>query len=108
MKLTVDLVRAVGANREWFTLTRVLVRVAKKLGGYTLELDGPIIEALERMETDGQLGDIVSISGVTHPPTHDWTFAFRIDESGPQIAQNATEVALEEAAPRLREVIRVA
>lgn len=108
MKLTLDLVRAIGANKEWFTLTRVSVRVTSKLGGYSLELDGPVVHALEAMEQSGQLGQIVSISGVTHPPTRDWIYAFRIDESGPQIAQNATDTALKQAGPRLRDVIRVA
>lgn len=93
------------ADDAWFTVTKIVVRVSPALGGYLLDLEGPdALEEVESLESSGELSDIVTIVGVAHPPdSREWAFAFRVDETGPHVASNAPESALQQVAPRLRQ-----
>ncbi len=104
MALSLDDLRAFAKLRDWFTVTRATVRVAAALGGYLLDLEGEPLEAVEAMKEDDELDEIVSISGVAHPPDRTWRFAFRVDDSGAKVAANATDEALDQIRPRLLEV----
>lgn len=108
MKPTVALVKSMTSQPDWFTPTQVLVRVTPNLGGYLLELDGDFLEALESLEREEQLGEVVSVSAVIHDPARDWIVAFRVDQSGIHIAANAPPAARETADSRIREVVKSA
>jgi hypothetical protein len=105
MILTSKLVHAFADRPDWFTLTRVTLRVVPSLGAYRLELDSAISESLDELEREGTLGEIDGIHGVLHNPARDWVYAFRVDTTGWHVAVNAPPDAISEATPHLREVV---
>lgn len=90
---------------DWFTITKITVKMSPSLGGYETELDFEPLIILDNLDASGELGEIISISGVAHPPKRHATVAFRIDESGLRLAKNADDATAAEITPRLRGTI---
>lgn len=105
MKPTLDFVRRLSELDDWFTVTRVSIRVSEDLGSYVTDLEVDPILALEAAEDAGELGEIVRISGVAHSPDRSWTVAFRIDEDGAKVASNAPSDVLAEVGPKLKGIM---
>lgn len=105
MTINLDTVSSLVNAADWFTVTRVTARVSAVLGSYVIEIEGEPLEALLAMNKKGELGEVLAISGVAHPPDHSWVVAFRIDENGERVAKNARGDAVDEIRPRLRELI---
>lgn len=103
MKISRSLIQALQDRSDWFTVTRVTVRVSPALGGYMLDVDAAIQDTLGAMEASGELSEIVSVSGIAHPPDHSWAYAFRVDNSGTSVAANAPSDAVQMVAPHLKE-----
>jgi hypothetical protein len=105
--VTIAVIASLVSQGTWFTLTKVIVRVAQRLGGYEVEVEGPdILDEVQAMQEEGTVDGIVSVHGIAHPPGEDdQVFAFRVDESGPQVAANAPVDALAKVGPRLRGIM---
>jgi hypothetical protein len=101
LALTPQLVRDLVKMSALLTVTRVTVKVAKRLGGYTLELEGPIADALEAMEEDGEIAAVESVSGIAHAEDWSWRFPFRIDRDGVHVSRSAPTDAQARIVPLL-------
>lgn len=104
MTIPQAIIDGLNERKEWFTVTRVTIRVSPSLGGYLMDVEGPVQETIGAMRQSGELGGIEAISGIVHSPDRSWRYAFRVDESGASVAANTPPEALQKIAPLLSEV----